>query len=309
MKTSFRINRLPAVVTFMALWGFGAVAWSQDPEPPATPEKPAPARALRPPAAAGGAYSTAGPFVYSRSFGGKVGSAQGAEADRTLIIPKNKGEGSAQMETQEDMAVMDHILQKAISTPDEQNAVAMGIRIRYPFNSPSLPSNFYLEGYGAVFLLEVNYPLRPSTAQEGDENEEALSEWDEARHEVANPNSYGASVVQVPQFPSEGGSPQYDATRVEGLKRNVAKALKNASHIRGLKPDETITVVITGRAGGKTTVSPLRKPNGAKAGAGSNHTASTSAKLIFRATKADIDTFQSSKMDAEEFIKEKLVVF
>jgi hypothetical protein len=238
-------------------------------------------------------------------------------AGTALVIPKDSADPKALADAEEDMNVMAHILEKAVSTRDERNARAMGIVIHQPFGSSTMRQNLYLEGYGALFFLNVNYPLVPPPAakkQEPEAKEETNSEWEDARRELYRPperafqfNSSrldwtGPGMMALPGAPAE----EYDAEKVETLKKDLINALKNAVHIRKLKSDEAVTVVVSGRAPGpqtkpiptksktdKSTKTVVVRPNPER----------RATKLILRAKKSDLESFEKDKLSLEEFRK------
>ena len=249
----------------------------------------------------------------------------GSGANRTLVIPKDAGDAKNLTEVEEDLNVMAHILDKA-ATGDSKASRAMGITVfgRTPGFGGSSP-NLYIEGYGAVFFVNVNYPLLPAPDKEADTEvkEKKPSEWDEAKREMTGPAAGGADTFFSfsegfdRQFVWEGGSAAaYDAAKVEDLKGDIIAALKNASHIRKLKPDEVVTVVVTGASaggGGRTIKGSGNKPGlpkeeplviEMKAG----ERAPAPGKLVLRTRKSDAEAFQSGKLNLDEFKKKVTVV-
>jgi len=247
--------------------------------------------------------------------------------DRTLVIPKDPSDAKNLAETEEDLNVMARILEKAARTRDDRNKSAMGIFIHSPFSGPVLPQNLYIEGYGALFLLNVNYPLVPppvAKKEEAEPKEDTSSEWEEARRELYRPPQSGFDYkfdYKAPGVSAQTGAPaeKYDPDKVEALKKDLTIALKNAAHIRRLKSDETVTLVVSGRAGAieaKVAASPssppepkaaTRKPIPGRPAAGAWSTRARSeaqgAKLILRAKKSDIDAFQKDKFSLDDFRK------
>ncbi len=226
------------------------------------------------------------------------------DPNRTLVLLRDTGEAKNQSDTEEDLNVMARILEKASASRDERNARAFGISYRSPFGSSPSLRNLYLEGYGAIFFFNVNYSLTPPPAKtdDSDAKEERDSEWDEARRELSSPG--GRAEFPAQQFGVETKShpmPEYDADKVETLQKNLAQALKNAVHIRTLKADETVTIVVNGRGpAGPLKPKPVgrtRRTNSSTAGTA----ASTREKLIIRAKKSDIEAFQSDKLTLEAF--------
>jgi hypothetical protein len=225
------------------------------------------------------------------------------DANQTLVLSRDLTDGKAQADTEEDLKVMAHILQKASRSPEERNAGVWGIVYRSPFGSSPALRNLYLEGYGAIFFLNVNYSLTPPPAKpdEGESKNDRDAEWDNARHEVTEPHvshrDGGNKPVPTPGQPE----PPYDPERVESLQKGLAQALKNATHIRALQNNETVTIIVSARnpsgsmrippravrrAGPETPASPPRPP-----------------RLTMRAKKSDIEAFQNEKMSLDEFRK------
>jgi hypothetical protein len=262
-------------------------------------------------------------------FGREFGLATHQRSPRALVIPKEASDAKSLGEVEEDLGVMAHILDKAVSSGDKA-ARAMGIAVFSKFPGAAAPQNLYVEGHGAIFLLDVNYPLLPPPAKEAkDEAKEPVNnEWEEARREMARPGKgqpgdnpfaifeerYGGDAWNV-KLPSA----EYDADKVEDLKKDLIGALKNAANIRRLKSDETVTVVVTGAEAGVVTKafkSTSGKPGSsktervvvAKSSAGERARVADSAKLIIRARKADAEAFQNGKLDFDAFRKKVTVL-
>src|SRR5438067_13785729 len=110
----------------------------------------------------------------------------------------------------------------------------MGIVIHGPFETHQASQNLYIEGYGALFFLNVNYPLvaPPQEKKEDAEpKEQTSSEWENARRELYR--TPGAEWdLNGPFAKTLSGPPaeEYDADKVEALKRNLIGSLKNAAH-------------------------------------------------------------------------------
>jgi hypothetical protein len=170
------------------------------------------------------------------------------KTDKSLVVRSSAMEPRTQGDLEEDMAIMTHILDKAVaerSSEDQFGHVAMGINVAFaPGDGPT--RSIYVDGYGALFFLNVNFPLLPPPVDKNVEKEKAPkdSAWEEAKEEV-----YGQPAAK--SWPS---APQveYDAAKVTALKGALLDALKNASNIRNVRLDESITVCVIG--------APLRAP-------------------------------------------------
>lgn len=243
---------------------------------------------------------------------------------RVLVIPKEAGDAKSFAEVEEDLGVMAHILDKAASAGDKTTrAMGISVFLRLPGNSAA-PQNIFIEGYGAIFLLNVNFPLQPPPAKEGDaEAKEPVSnEWEEAKRELSHPGKVPGSdpfVFFEERFGGDAWNAKmpvadYDADKVEDLKKDLIAALKNAANIRRLKSDELVTVVVTGaeagvvtkafKSGGSKSSNPMGESVAiAKASAGERKPVAASNKIILRVRKADAEAFQNGKLDFEAFRK------
>jgi hypothetical protein len=185
---------------------------------------------------------------------GQVQQRLGDFRDRARVIIRRVGGGSGkflvvrssdmapreQGNLQEDLTVMGHILDKSLNekfADDQSGRMAMGINVAYaPDEVPT--RSLYLDGYGALFFLRVNFPLLAPASEKNVEKEKAPtdSSWEEARQEV-----YGQPVGRNSDSPRE-----YDAAKVSALQKALLEALKDASNIRNVKSDESITICVIG---------------------------------------------------------------
>ena len=173
--------------------------------------------------------------------------ARGGKAARSVVIESREPEPNAIATIEEDLNVMSRILEKAISPSQDETKRVMGIEVHSLFGPAAGARNLYLEGYGAVFLLNVGFPLLapPEGKTEPKAKEPASSEWEDARQEI-----YGNPLQRQSELSwartARGKAEPYDPEKVEDLKTSLFDGLKNATHIRSLKPDEVIVVVVTG---------------------------------------------------------------
>ncbi len=256
----------------------------------------------------------------------------------TFIIPKDEADVKAMAQSEEDLNIMAHILDKVASNPDGKNHRAMGIVVRGPFEAES-PRNLYVDGYGAIFFLSVNFPLSapPSSAEKHSAKSETPSEWDQARQEL-----HQSGAPDLPQMGLDYKTDQtgmgvtvepYDADKVEQLRKAIIAELKNAAHIRSLKSHETVTVVVSGRSfgtaqkvavfrgsgGGSGSVSGGGGGVGVVSGSGGgsfsgpvggrvmvveNH----GNRMVIRADKSDVEAFENNKLSLDEFQKKVTVL-
>jgi hypothetical protein len=198
---------------------------------------------------------------------------------------------------------------------DERANRFMGINVVFAPGSGSI-RNLYLEGYGALFLLNVNFPLLPppekpeATKTKSDTD----STWEETKQELyGQPDAWGQVGKAFKFSMASGPQKEYDRDKVEDLKASLLEALKTATNIRGLKENESITVCVFGglsAAPGKARTVAKRGPNWQNAedaqvlvtslddGAPARGTIMT-----IRASKSDVDAFATGKLDLDDFRK------
>ena len=195
-----------------------------------------------------------------------------------LVIPSAEIETRDLLTINEDMNVMARIfatnLQRARISPSGGSLFIGDYTRRFDiFSSRSGNSiqSLYLQGYGVLFLMKVDFPLSPSKpAQEPDETEKEQDGdevWRNMRLRLYEPEKLSKR--------KDDSAAKYDAEKVENLKTTVINALKHASNIRSLKPDESVILTITGSG--------------------------TSAVLTIRVKKSDTDSFSKGDLDLEQF--------
>lgn len=224
---------------------------------------------------------------------------------RTLVVQVSEPDPAAMADLEEDLSVMSLILRKATGgSMGDDKRLALGIEVDSSvFGSSSGARNLYVEGHGAMFLLGVPFPLiaPPEKAQPAKPKAKAGSDWAEAREELLNAerNRIEVQLERVWAGAGKSARAEYDATRVEELTEGILRALKNATHIRGLKPEEFVTVVIQGeesiRGDKWTTTNKNGKPS-SKSDSRRGETVMT-----IRVKRSDIDAFDSDKLDLAAF--------
>jgi hypothetical protein len=159
-----------------------------------------------------------------------------------LVIRSSELDPKEQASLEEDLAVMSHLLEKSVGSSlglQPQGGPVLGVNLVFaPGHNPT--RGLYLEGYGALFTLSVCFPLLPSPKNDEEkENPSTDSAWNEARQEVYGQQRMDGKAVYV-------RGEEYDERKVNRLKDAALEALKNATHIRGLKGDDWVTVCVCG---------------------------------------------------------------
>jgi hypothetical protein len=228
---------------------------------------------------------------------------------RPLVITSKAIDAEAIGSLEEDLNVMYHIMNKEVEKEvgPEGPESAMGI-ILSPTDNRT-PNAMYLDGYGALFFLNVRFPLlAPPTRKERKEPVTADSSWEKAKREL-----YGNYEAADDFNPGEGDR-EFDAKNVEQLKQAVLRSLKNANNIRGLRADENVTVtVFGGSAGGGPLASVMSGLNQMETSLALVHSglpmkysreaarSGRASVMTLRAKKSDIEALAKGKMEFEDF--------
>lgn len=256
-----------------------------------------------------------GPFAIARAAVGdadrivrKIFAGPGDGGDRPLIISSSTPDEKSLASLDEDLNIMARVLDKSIDrgSPDEDRK-AMGIHLWATGNGSRTPRNLYIEGHGAIFMLNVPMPLLPPPSKPPveEKKEPASSTWEEARNELYGREDDRPGAVKRKPAGDRRPAP-YDAGRIEALKKDLTEALKNASHIRGLKDNETVTVVVQGPGTGSLLRS---RAVGSKGEIESDLFAfaytpgggGPRSIMTLRAKKADIDAFAKGRTELDDF--------
>ncbi|EEF62485.1 hypothetical protein [Pedosphaera parvula] len=230
----------------------------------------------------------------------------------SLVIRSGDVDPKSISTIEEDMNVMSRILEKAAEKRgvDEMRRV-MGVRLS-TFGDEL--KNMQIENYGVIFLVKVNFPLSgpPEHIAESKPNQQTNSAWEEAKREVYGQRR-GVTVDEFQAVPGKPPEEQYNPKRVDELKESLVNALKNASNIRGLKEDDSVTVVVTSAATSDSFVRRmvtlqhdlLANPEvvSQKEERGVTDVARTKSTLTIKVKKGDIDAVAKGKLDADGFKK------
>jgi hypothetical protein len=245
-------------------------------------------------------------------------SRSGNKGGRSLIIPGSTPDLNALTSANEDLAIMARVLQKAAAqaSADSDRKKPMGIEVRALSGSSSSFRNIYVEGYGAIFVLNVRFPLLPAPEKKEPANakEATSTEWDEAKQEVLGGGAADTDVDRVFRHVTASPGVEYDAQKVEDLKTALLEALKNAIHIRGLKPEESITLMVLGaEARAERLAKIVTEPAGqgsvryrtglATTESGKSSGTRGESALTMRVKKSDVDAFAKGKIALDEFRK------
>jgi len=271
------------------------------PAPPTPPTLPSP----------GSVDLVADELFRSVSFGSRSGS-----AGTVLVIPSEQTTTEDLLTINEDMNVMSRIFEKNL---DQERIATVTSSIflpgrRSPYgmllgSSRNEIQSMYLQGFGALFLLKVDFPLSPppdvqEQEQETQKAEEGDPVWQEMRQEMYEPEKVDR------RDRTDHQESKYEPEKVENLKTTLIKALKHAANIRSLKKDESVilTVIGSGEASGDTTMVTTRRTimvNGHKRIISEPFQVSTGlpsrTAVVIRTTRSKIDDFAKGDLDFDKF--------
>ena len=171
-------------------------------------------------------------------------SSAGYGTKEVWVIPnvrsKNKMKTYELALIREDLRVMSRILDKKLGPVGAKGG---GIGMMPGMMDPMLAGTIlarkdsgiqgiYIEGYGAVFLITVDYPLSPEKEVKPEEKEEPETDpvWEQARRELSEEGSRELRR-KVTRTNLEC---KYDDGRVETLKANLVDSLRHAVNIRAM---------------------------------------------------------------------------
>jgi len=229
-----------------------------------------------------------------------------------LVIPARELAPETYDRIVEDLNIMSRIIEKGLQEGSAERfdlaipgnpLYGSGMFVRTDGTGPRIlrstgtrPRPIYVGGYGAVFSLEVAFPLvpRPETPEPNQAAEKTDQVWAAARRELSDPQA-----AARPQAGAAQGPP-YRAEAVEQLRSTLSELLKYAANIRDLEPDSWLTILVQGPdpAGpDRPQPSPLEQslmlPSAPQSGG--------RTLLSLRARKADIDQYAQGRLDQTQF--------
>jgi hypothetical protein len=197
---------------------------------------------------------------------------------------------------QEDLATMSLLLDRSLEQVAGEDSPPRRMGVPMLLESRLRSLGLYLEGFGAVFVAKVGFPLLapPVTKTEQSGSPSVSDDWTRARHELFGYSERGESE----RLFATGAAP-YSAERVETLKRALLETLKNASNIRRLKAEEAVAVTVLGTESVPTLVA---APNPDLVGAdGGLRGAGRSSVLTIRTKKSDAEAFAKGELSFDQF--------
>ena len=251
----------------------------------------------------------------------------GVSAGSPTAIHFSQPDPKSEDALQEDLNVMSLLLQKKMEEAVGENSPTyrMGIPLLLRSGQRSIES-LYLDGFGVLFTVNVNFPLVAPLASTMKENEDTTgsNDWNQARREL-----YGTRGTRESANPFGSGTVPFDADQVGALKKALLEALKNSANIRNLKSDESVVVTVFGTesvaaahgAGGEVASGTGRFGGGGRPGLADTFPSESAALetylrfvrsesssgagrgtvLTVRVRKSDSEAFAKGKINSEQF--------
>lgn len=258
------MKKLTRIILFLLLpWGAAAQAPRQPaavPEaPPVLGEIPPAGRFARGPDQPGYPAASQPPYVHY------VRGGSGSYRTPPLIFRFTPGEEAKMDSLEEDLNVMNVLLQRTLDREFGQGRGLVRMGIPLLVSSPQAQA-IYLEGFGALFSLQANFPLVGGVVSDhkGD-GSPPENDWEAARNELR-----GIQPADQPGTePHPQGVAPYNADQIGALKKGILAILKQAANIRDLRPEDYVAVTIrgpgvveSGSNGGEMRPQAPGRPNG-----------------------------------------------
>jgi hypothetical protein len=159
----------------------------------------------------------------------------------------------------------------------------------------------YVQSYGALFLMNVDFPLLgPAKVEPAKVEPDIDPVWEQTKRQFLASGGEGLGLQYIHE--RDLVARQYDSEKVEDLKTKLIKALKHAANIRNLKPDESVILVVAGTQPGVVVAEHGDEPHRyVYLHSGTETGISSPPALTIRAKKSDIDAYAKGELDFEQF--------
>jgi hypothetical protein len=242
----------------------------------------------------------------------------GPNVFRSLVLPAGD-EPRDSGAIKEELAIMGRLIEKSLQPESERKSNPF----RLEFGGIHMGGRndldaLYLEGYGVVFFIEVDYPLAAAPVREEKTAEARPAKddaWEQARREVRGEPDPNEELPGIALFTSEARP--FDAARVDALKERMIEALQQARNLKCLRDSETVTLVISGAAPRNGSA---RRTRSSVAGTGTKPTqvyvvegpaggaGEAGSVMTLKVGRAELEALASEKLKAEDFASKVRVV-
>ncbi len=162
---------------------------------------------------------------------------------KVLVIPDTDVKPEELDALTQDLLVMSHILDERFKESRTIKGVFTDFGDFFGRGNRATEA-IYMQGYGALFLMEVNFafssPLKPEEQKDEETAEQVDPTWQRAKEQIFSPR---APRPGMPGFSGQGpGLVEFDQ-----LKGELIETLKHTANIRNLTPDEWIILTVIGQ--------------------------------------------------------------
>ncbi|MGZ8939815.1 MAG: hypothetical protein ACXW32_11440 [Limisphaerales bacterium] len=226
--------------------------------------------------------------------------------NRPLIIKSGRTDAKVREQLKEDLLVMCRIIEKSAREHLSDVHKAAGIDLLALGGGNRSVRTVYLDDYGVIFTLNARIPLRnEAKAEELEEKETPLNEeWEETKNELFGQRRKARRLQASPL-------PAYDEEDVQDLKNELLDAMRNAANIRNLKPNDWITIAVSGPAQMERELFQVESRVEALAGGhpkvdviAVDEQDGNDSTMILRAKKSDLDAVGKKTLSQEEMLAE-----
>lgn len=256
-------------------------------------------------------------------------------SSRPLVISAEGLSETVLQSIDEDMRIMAHVLSDRLGTDGKSASWASGIPL-LNYARESNTRDLFINGTGALFFLNVDFPLAgPAPKKDPVKEEPKDTAWERARRQVlgAQDPSNPGHAWPLPNlgYPIDSRSKNqqrarsFQPERVDTLLENLADAIRSAANIRALNAEDRVWVVVSGPASLQQMTSPHsnypsrhqpqaqfpsrqdipeNNPNARRrATVYTSLGGAEGTRLTLSASKQDIDEFDAGILSAKEFLK------
>ena len=165
---------------------------------------------------------------------------------KVLVIPDSDVKPEELDAITQDLQVMSYILDEKFKEIREDEGLFVDFGDFFRRDSRDTEA-IYLDGYGALFLMEVNFAFTPPPKAQEQELEETAEDvdptWQRARQKMFSPEE--PMMGRMRRIRSRKGD---GAVRLKQLSTELIKTLKHAANIRNLKQDEWVIFTVFGKS-------------------------------------------------------------
>ena len=170
------------------------------------------------------------PYGVAYESAPSAGGGRSTEPEAVLLVPSPGMSEQQRRELTADLDIMCALFDRLLGDAG-LTTCTWGPRVgRYRRSTRSL----YLPGFGALFFLEVGFPLiAPATTETSPDRETTDALWAEVRENMRSQGRPGRHSTQRTRA-------HYDNLKVESLQRMLHRAVTHCANLRQLAPDDQI---------------------------------------------------------------------